>query len=102
MARDRYVSRKAAKRLITDDYFDVAERTLLEWRDVPLVYLNGKAHAKEADWRRAAERRLREQLARQGAAEVAVLRSAARAQAARIARRRLRHTSMPERVAATV
>jgi hypothetical protein len=74
--------------MITDEYFPVEPRTLLEWGDVPIVILNGKACAKEEDWRRAAEKRLQAMLARQGADDQAPLKAAARATAARMARRR--------------
>jgi hypothetical protein len=49
-----YWPRKTAAVKLTDEFFQVAERTLLEWDDVPIVILNGKAHAKADDWRRAA------------------------------------------------
>ena len=81
-----YWTRRHAASQITEEFFEVAPRTLLTWCEVPIVYLNGKAHGKEEDWRRAAAKRLHEQLQRQGAADLAVLKSAARAGAARCRR----------------
>jgi hypothetical protein len=91
--RDPYMPRRGAAALLTDEYFQVSERTLLEWREVPLVYLNGRAHARESDWRRAAAQRLRDQLSRQGADDVPALRAAARVQAATGRRRGNRLTA---------
>jgi hypothetical protein len=76
-----YWTRKRAAAAISAEYFEVAERTLINWTEVKLVYLNGKAHAPEADWRAAASRRLAEMLANQGQ-DLAVLQSAKRANAA--------------------
>jgi hypothetical protein len=87
-SRPRYRDRVRAAQLITDEYFPVAPRTLLEWDDIEIVILNGKACAPETAWRRAAEKRLQAMLAHQGADDQAPLKAAARATAARMARRR--------------
>jgi hypothetical protein len=72
-------SRNYAAQRITATHFEVAPRTMIGWKEVPLVYLNGKAHATDKNWLAAADRRLKEMLARQNAGEVGVLQSAARA-----------------------
>jgi hypothetical protein len=82
-----YWTRRTAAERITAEFFQVAERTLLEWNDVPVVILNGRAHGKAEDWRQAAKRRMQDQLARQGA-DLPPLVAARRATAIRMARRR--------------
>jgi hypothetical protein len=89
-----YWTRSRAADVISNEYFEVAERTLLSWDDVPTVILNGRAHGKEEDWRRAAERRLQSQLSNQGASPP--LQSAARATAGRMARRAARRGNEKE------
>jgi hypothetical protein len=84
---DRYWTRRRAAAELTAEFYEIAERTLLGWDDVPIVILNGRAHGKIEDWRRAAKQRLREQLARQGADDLTPLVAARRATAARMARR---------------
>jgi hypothetical protein len=74
-----YWSRNYAAQRITELRFEVAPRTMIGWKDVPLVYLNGRAHAKEEDWLRAADRRLAQMLSHQGISDVKVLQSAVRA-----------------------
>ena len=82
-----YWTRRRASQEITEQVFEIAERTLFDWREVAIVYLNGRAHAKAEDWMNAARKRRREQLARQGVEDVPKLQAAQRATAVRMARR---------------
>jgi hypothetical protein len=71
MARDAepdpFLPRRAAAGLITNVSHPVSERTLAEWREVPIVMVSGRGCARRSEWLAAAKRRLQEQLARQGA-----------------------------------
>jgi hypothetical protein len=90
----RYWTRPLAAERITEEYFPVKPRSLLDWGDVPIVYLNGKACAPPKHWRAAAAKRLAEQLTRQGA-ELPPLQAAARATTARMERRRAASSDLP-------
>jgi hypothetical protein len=64
---DPFIARSAASVLITDESHPVTERSLKEWREVPIVMVSGRGCARRSEWLAAAKRRLEDQLARQGA-----------------------------------
>jgi hypothetical protein len=61
-----YWSRERAAAVISDEYFKISPRQLMRWSSVPIVYLNGRAHGLDADWRTAAEAKLQAMLQQQG------------------------------------
>jgi hypothetical protein len=71
-----YWTRERAAAFITAEHFEISVRQLARWHEVPLVYLNSRAHGLDSDWRRAAQARLKAMLASQDPESVSVLRLA--------------------------
>jgi hypothetical protein len=71
-----YWTRDRAARVISEDYFKISPRQLMRWSEVPMVYLNGRAHAEDKNWRDAAEARLAIMLRNQGGERAPMLKLA--------------------------